>query len=49
VDPLEKKITVLRLDGGQYAVHGEFREGEQAASLLLTGLTVDVERAFVLS
>jgi Uma2 family endonuclease len=49
VDPLEKKITVLRMDGGQYAVHGEFREGEQATSLLLRGLTVNVERAFVQS
>jgi len=49
VDPLEKKITVLRLDGGQFVVHGEFRESEQATSLLLPGLTVDVERAFVQS
>ncbi|MFL5241890.1 MAG: Uma2 family endonuclease [Gemmataceae bacterium] len=49
VDPLEKKITMLALDGGQYAVHGEFREGEQAKSLLLAGLTVEVEPAFVQS
>lgn len=42
VDPLEERITVLRLEGQQYQVHGEFGRGAQATSALLTGFSVDV-------
>jgi len=42
VDPLEERITVLRLVGRQYQVHGEFGRGAQATSALLTGFSVDV-------
>ena len=46
VDPQEKQITVLRLAGKQYVVHGEFPEGKVASSHLLQGFTVDVKDAF---
>ncbi len=46
VDPRDGQVTVLRLDGGQYVVHGTFKKGDAAASHLLPGLTVDVSRAF---
>jgi Uma2 family endonuclease len=46
VDPKHERITVLRLDGDQYAVHGEFGKGTVATSALLAGFTVDVTAAF---
>ena len=46
VDPRKRLITVLALDGNQYAVHGEFRDGEQATSRLLPGFQVDVTAVF---
>jgi Uma2 family endonuclease len=46
VDPREETITVLRLAGTNYTVHGEFSRGEMAASHLLPGFTVDVTAAF---
>ena len=44
VDPEEELITVLALKSRQkvYAEFGTFRNGEQAASKLLTGFSVDV-------
>jgi Uma2 family endonuclease len=45
VDPREGQITVLTLQGGEYAVHGIFARGEQATSKLLPGLSVDVTAA----
>ncbi|MCC6492021.1 MAG: Uma2 family endonuclease [Pirellulales bacterium] len=46
VDPQEKRITVLTLDGQAYAVHGEFAPGQQATSRLLAGLSIDVAATF---
>jgi len=46
IDPQEKQITVLRLAGKRYAVHGEFHEGTVAISHLLQGFAVDVKDAF---
>lgn len=46
VDPLQSLITVLRLDGDQYAVDGEYRPGEQARSAILPGFAVDVTAVF---
>jgi Uma2 family endonuclease len=46
VDPKHERITVLRLDGDQYAVHGDFGKGTVATSILLAGFTVDVTAAF---
>jgi Uma2 family endonuclease len=48
VDPQTDTITVLTLPAGatEYAVHGEFRPGQQATSVLLPGFTVDVAACF---
>jgi Uma2 family endonuclease len=46
VDPEEKRITVLGLDGSEYRVHGVFSPGTQAASVVLPGFTVDVAAVF---
>jgi Uma2 family endonuclease len=46
VDPQERRITVLTLDGQTYRVHGEFGPGTQASSLLLPGFSVSVEAVF---
>jgi Uma2 family endonuclease len=46
VDPQEERITVLRLSGKRYVVHGEFATGATASSDLLKGFTVDVTTAF---
>jgi Uma2 family endonuclease len=46
IDPREETMTVLRLVGESYEVHGEFSRGEIATSHLLPGFTVDVTAAF---
>jgi Uma2 family endonuclease len=46
IDPEEMKITVLVPGPDSYRVHGEFKVGNLAASLLLPGFTVDVAAAF---
>jgi len=46
VDPQEQQINVLALDGTTYRVHGTFRPGEQATSVLLPGFIVAVEAVF---
>lgn len=46
VDPQEQTITVLTLNGDHYRVHGEFKPGETATSLLLEGFAVDVADCF---
>jgi Uma2 family endonuclease len=45
VDPLKEQITVLKLDGSAYVVHGEFKKGDRATSVLLPGFSVDVAEA----
>ena len=46
VDPRLEKITVLKLEGNTYTVHGDFSRGGKASSHLLPGFTVDVSAAF---
>jgi Uma2 family endonuclease len=46
VDPRDRKITVLTLDGEIYAVHGEFAPGDRATSRLLPGFEVAVAGVF---
>jgi hypothetical protein len=46
VDPQLSQITVLRLDGERYVVHGEFKQGERATSALVGGFEVDVAATF---
>lgn len=43
VDPEEKRITVLVLDGQAYREHGVFGPGSQATSVLLPGFAVSVD------
>lgn len=45
VDPQARLITVLRLEGRKYGVHGEFKSGQRAASAVLAGFEVDVSEA----
>jgi Uma2 family endonuclease len=44
IDPDQRKVTVLKLDGRQYTVHGEFGPGTRAESSLLEGFGVDVSQ-----
>jgi Uma2 family endonuclease len=46
VEPDKERITVLRLVGKRYVVHGKFVRESEASSRLLTGFTVDVRAAF---
>jgi Uma2 family endonuclease len=46
VDPKEERITVLRLRGKRYVVHGEYDNGMRATSHLLDGFIVDVSETF---
>jgi len=42
IDREDRGITVLTLQGGQYAVHGRYTEGQRAASQALAGFEVTV-------
>ena len=46
VDPTYASITVLTLRGQEYALHGEFVNGDTASSVLLEGFRVDVSDVF---
>lgn len=46
VDPDMQQVTVLKLKGGAYAVHGKYKCGEKAQSALLKGFSLDVSAAF---
>ena len=46
VDLQKRLITVLRLQGEQYALRGEFKAGETATSALLPGFSVNVTDVF---
>jgi Uma2 family endonuclease len=46
VDPEQQTITVLALDAAEYRVHGAFRTGDIATSVLLSGFSVDVRECF---
>jgi Uma2 family endonuclease len=43
VDPVEERVTVLRLAGKRYVVHCEARSGETAESHLLPGFALAVD------
>jgi Uma2 family endonuclease len=46
VDPEQDQLTVLRLVGKRYVVHGEFGKGTLATSPLLRGFQVNVTEVF---
>jgi Uma2 family endonuclease len=43
IDPQQAQVTVLRLKGRKYAVHGRYGRGSRARSALLKGFEVDVD------
>ena len=45
VDPELRQITVFKLEGKAYAVHGKFKTGRKADSEILKGFSVDVKAA----
>lgn len=45
-NPLDQTILVLALKNKKYQVHGRFRPGKHATSLLLPGFAVEVAKAF---
>ena len=46
IDPRSRTVTVLRLDGDQYAVAGTYAAGDAAASVVLPGFAVGVTEIF---
>jgi Uma2 family endonuclease len=46
VDPQERQITVLVLEGQAYREHGVFRQGSVATSVLLSGFSASVDAVF---
>jgi Uma2 family endonuclease len=46
VDPDERRVLVHRLEQGRYALHGDFRPGQQANSALLNGFGINVTDLF---
>jgi Uma2 family endonuclease len=46
VDPNTRTITVFKLKGKKYSVHGRFGRGRKATSSLLPGFAVDVKAVF---
>ncbi len=46
VDPESERVTVHRLDGDEYRVHGVFQPGTTATSVLVPEFEVDVSRMF---
>ncbi len=46
VDPQEKQITVLVLEGQSYREHGVFSQGTVATSVLLSGFSASVDAVF---
>lgn len=47
VNPMDRTVTVLTLEGGDYLAHGSFASGEEADSVLLPGFMVDVDQVFL--
>jgi Uma2 family endonuclease len=43
IDPFERTITVLKLNGCAYTVDGQYRAGQVAKSVVLDGFSVDVD------
>ena len=43
IDPAERRVCVYTLSRRTYRLHGEFREGDEATSVLLPGFAVSVD------
>jgi Uma2 family endonuclease len=46
IDPEKETVIVLALDGETYRVHGEFKKGQTADSVLVPGFALDVTALF---
>jgi Uma2 family endonuclease len=46
VDPERRTVLIHQLRGDRYEVHGQFSPGDQAASVLLPGFSIDVAALF---
>jgi Uma2 family endonuclease len=46
IDPQRQVVVVHWLEHDRYVIHGEFRHGQQATSVLLPGFAVDVAALF---
>jgi len=46
VDPAEEKVTVLKLRGTRYVIHGKFGIDDLATSAALKGFAVEVAAIF---
>jgi Uma2 family endonuclease len=46
VDPQERKVTVLTLEGTEYREHGVYVAGDTATSVLLSGFQVELKDLF---
>jgi len=46
VDPQERKVTVLTLDGAEYREHGVYVVGDTATSVLLSGFQAKLKDLF---
>jgi Uma2 family endonuclease len=46
VDPQEERITILKLAGKSYKVHGQWRGKDIATSALLEGFEVQADKVF---
>ncbi len=49
IDPERQVVVVHRLDGDRYTIHGQFTRGQQAASVLLNGFSIDVDALFAVA
>jgi Uma2 family endonuclease len=48
IDPMEKSVTVLKLEGTEYVVHGRFEGSQIASSATFTGFEVDCGQIWAL-
>jgi Uma2 family endonuclease len=48
VDPLEKAVTVLHLNGAEYTLHGRFEQDQIATSATLEGFAVNCEEIWAI-
>lgn len=48
IDPIEKAVTVFKLEGAEYALHGRFEQSQTATSATFSGLAVECEQIWAL-
>jgi Uma2 family endonuclease len=48
IDPIEKAVTVLKLEGAEYSLHGRFEKTQTATSATLSGFAVECAKIWAL-